>query len=81
MALEIATVMSPVGVNSRIIQDGENGYLASTPDEWVTKLSTLIDDPQLREKVARNGRTTVVNDYSVASQQTVYLVQLQKLLQ
>ena len=80
MALEIATVMSPVGVNSRIINDGVNGFLAATPEEWVEKLSALIDDEQLRNRVARNGRTTVVNEYSVASQRPVYLEEMNKLL-
>src|SRR5438105_494050 len=41
MALGVPTVCSPVGVNSEIIRDGENGLIASTDDEWVEKLSGL----------------------------------------
>ena len=37
MALGIPTVCSPVGVNTDIIHDGENGFLATTVDEWVEK--------------------------------------------
>ena len=42
MALGIPSVASPVGVNSKIITDGENGFLAKTPEEWEEKLSKLI---------------------------------------
>jgi glycosyltransferase involved in cell wall biosynthesis len=73
MALNIATVMSPVGVNTEIIQDGENGFLAETEDEWVSKLSLLIENPELRKKVSNNGRITVEEKYSVSSQQSRYL--------
>ena len=65
MALGIATIMSPVGVNSEIIQDGENGMLATEVLEWVEKISALIDNDILREKCALNGRKTVEEKYSV----------------
>jgi glycosyltransferase involved in cell wall biosynthesis len=73
MALNIATVMSPVGVNTEIIQDGENGFLADTEEEWVDKLSILVEDAVLRRKVADNGRRTVEEKFSVKSQQARYL--------
>lgn len=65
MALEIPTIMSPVGVNADIIQDGENGFLASSTEEWVEKLSLLIEDPDLRRKIGKAGRKTVEKDFSV----------------
>lgn len=65
MALEIPTVMSPVGVNADIVQDGENGFLAAGHDEWVEKLSLLIESKELREKLGKAGRKTVVEHYSV----------------
>lgn len=73
MALEIPTVMSPVGVNSEIIQDGENGFLASTEGEWIEKLTKLIESKDLREKIGNAGRKTVVEKYSVDSQKENYL--------
>jgi glycosyltransferase involved in cell wall biosynthesis len=80
MALEIATVMSPVGVNSSIITDSENGFLASDIDEWVEKISILIEQPELRIKLGKAARKTVENSYSVKSQQQVYLNTFEKLL-
>jgi glycosyltransferase involved in cell wall biosynthesis len=73
MALEIATVMSPVGVNADIIRDGENGMLAVTEDEWVEKLSQLIVDSELRKRLGKAGRKTVVERFSVQAQKNNYL--------
>jgi glycosyltransferase involved in cell wall biosynthesis len=64
MALGIPTICSPVGVNSTIINDGVNGYLAAGGDEWVEKLRRLIHDPALRKKIGRAGRKTVEERYS-----------------
>ncbi len=73
MALEIPTIMSPVGVNSDIITDGENGFLASTKEEWIEKLSKLIDSAQLRVKMGNEARKTVVSGYSVHAIRNQYL--------
>lgn len=73
MALEIPTIMSPVGVNSDIIVDGENGYLAGTVEEWVDKLSILIEDENLRSKVGKAGRKTVEKSYSVEANKEKWL--------
>jgi glycosyltransferase involved in cell wall biosynthesis len=68
MALGVPTVCSPVGVNSEIIRDGENGLLASTDDEWVEKLSTLLRSKDERARLGRAGRETVEARYSAAVQ-------------
>ena len=80
MALEIPTIMSPVGVNSDIITDGENGYLASTVEEWEEKLKDLIDNPERRVKLGKAGRQTVVDHYSVTSQRDRYVQYFNKVL-
>jgi glycosyltransferase involved in cell wall biosynthesis len=68
MGLGISTVCSPVGVNSEIIRDGENGLIASSEDEWVEKLGLLLRSPRLRERLGRAGRATVEARYSAAVQ-------------
>lgn len=65
MALGIPGVASPVGVNKTIVQDGVNGFLADSEDEWVEKLSRLIDDPALRRRIGCAGRRTVQEHFSV----------------
>lgn len=68
MALRIPTVCSPVGVNSEIIQDGVNGFLAATEAEWVEKLTQLLHDKNLRQRLGAAGRATVETKYSAAVQ-------------
>ena len=64
MSLEIPAIMSPVGVNCEIIQDGINGYLAANDQEWLEKLSMLIDSYELRINIGKAGRKTIVDNYS-----------------
>jgi glycosyltransferase involved in cell wall biosynthesis len=65
MACGVPVVASPVGVNQDIIQDGVNGFLAATPDEWVRKLGRLLAEPELRARFAAAGRRTVEERYSL----------------
>jgi len=73
MSMGIATVMSGVGVNNQIIKDGVNGFLANSLEEWVEKLSILIENAELREKFGLEGRKTVLEEYSYESQKEKYL--------
>ncbi len=73
MALEIPTIMSPVGINSEIIKDGENGFLASSTNEWVNKLVLLIENESARKKLGKAGRKTVEKDYSVEANKDKWL--------
>ncbi len=73
MAMEIPTIMSPVGVNTEIIEDGVNGFFATSEQEWFSVLCRLIDDAQLRNEIGKKGRQTVVERYSIDSQKEKYL--------
>ena len=64
MSVGIPTVMSGVGMNKKIIQNGQNGYLANSPTEWVDLLSNLIENQDLRTKIGNSGRETVLKNYS-----------------
>jgi len=80
MALEIPTVMSPVGVNTEIIRDGENGFLAGEINEWVEKISHLVESEELRKSMGAAARKTVEEKYSVKAMEQEYLKQLRSLL-
>jgi glycosyltransferase involved in cell wall biosynthesis len=65
MACGVPVVASAVGVNREIIEDGVNGFLASTPEEWECKLARLLDDRELRRRFAVAGRKTIEERYSL----------------
>lgn len=68
MGLGIPTICSPIGVNTEIIEDGVNGFLAGSEDQWVEKLTLLLHSPELRTKVGMAGRTTVEAGFSARVQ-------------
>lgn len=65
MACGVPVVAAAVGVNREIITDGVDSFLASTPDEWVEKLSRLLTDRDLRARMAAAGRATIETRYSL----------------
>jgi len=73
MSVGVPTVASNVGRNREIIQDGINGFLASTEEEWIEKLSLLIENSELRRRLGMAGRKTVEERYSVKVNAPKYL--------
>lgn len=65
MALEIPAVCSDVGANRDVINQGINGFLVETPEEWKSALSKLATDETLRRKMGVEARKTVVENYSM----------------
>ncbi len=73
MGLGIPTIASAIGSNFRIISDGINGFLAQNEQDWYEKLSLLIENVSLRERLGREGRQTIVDYYSVEANKQKYL--------
>lgn len=73
MALGIPTVASAVGANFRVIEDQVSGFLVRTEEEWIEKLSVLMDDPVLRKRVGEQARHRVERYYSVNANRDTYL--------
>lgn len=65
MACGLPVVASSVGVNSEIVQQGINGFLADTPNEWVAALGQLIDNKFLRAQMGHIGRKMVEKTYCI----------------
>ncbi|HNC29433.1 MAG TPA: glycosyltransferase family 4 protein, partial [Cyclobacteriaceae bacterium] len=73
MALGVPCVISPVGVNSEIVDNGVTGFLATTKNEWIEKLERLMADQKLREAMGKKGREKVEAEYSVKSNAANFL--------
>lgn len=73
MACGVATVLSEVGVNKEIIKHGRNGFLAENDYEWFNVLSELIENAELRNELGKQGRETVLANYSVEAWKNSYL--------
>jgi glycosyltransferase involved in cell wall biosynthesis len=61
----VPAVCTPVGVNRDVVQDSINGFWAMTHEEWVAKLSTLIEDAELRKAMGIRGNELVTKSFSL----------------
>lgn len=62
-AMGLPGVYSRVTPYTSVVEDGINGFTASTISEWIDSLSQLIENPQLRERVALAAQETVRRDW------------------
>jgi len=65
MACGKPVVASPVGVNRRIVVEGENGFLAADGASWTRALNRLRDDASLRAAMGAAGRRRVEEGYAL----------------
>jgi glycosyltransferase involved in cell wall biosynthesis len=65
LSVGVPVVCTPIGINSDIVKDGENGFWATNDQEWADRLSTLIENPDLRYQMGLKGIKTVEEDYSL----------------
>lgn len=63
MGVACPVVGSPIGINREIIQEGVNGFQATTPAEWIRAFQALRDDITLRERMGQAGRRIVEERY------------------
>lgn len=72
MSIGIPFVATAYGTNFRIMENGVQGFLASSNAEWVAFLLQLIDDETLRDQMGREGRKRVVERYSIQANLPAY---------
>ena len=69
-ALGVPVVASPLDAYLEAICDGEDGFIASSTDEWISKLELLINDSSLRESIVANAQKKIAEDYAIESRVT-----------
>ena len=67
LSLGIPAVASPVGVNKQIINNGVNGFLCSSDEEWYQSLASLLENEQERNKMGKVGKAKIEESYSIQS--------------
>ncbi len=65
MAVGVPCVVSAVGRNCEIVQDGVNGFLAHSEEEWYDRLARLLSDASLRSRLGAAGRRTVEERFAM----------------
>jgi glycosyltransferase involved in cell wall biosynthesis len=73
MSVAKPSVMSAVGMNIDIVDHKVNGFTPIGHDHWFEALCDLIESPELREKVGKEARKTIVDRYSKQANQSKYL--------
>lgn len=65
LAVGIPAVASPIGVNADILTDNRVGMAAENTEQWYRYLHSLLADPALRQRLGRQGRQLVTEQFSI----------------
>ena len=73
MALGIPALVSPVGMNTEVVQHGQNGFVCATASEWESSLRQLLANANLRQQLGATARKTIEQRYSVSANTANFL--------
>lgn len=65
MACSLPVIASDIGEARYIVENGKNGFLATSEEDWRNKLNFLIQDAQLRNTLGNNARKTIEERYDL----------------
>lgn len=67
MSLGIPALVSPVGVNTRIVDHGANGFICSSNEDWKKYITEIYTNRDLLYTLSANTRKKIEDNYSVKS--------------
>lgn len=73
MSLGIPAIVSAVGVNTEIVDDGVDGFVCHNDTEWELKLASLLMDNEKRKQMGKHARDKIINKYSVEATKDKFL--------
>lgn len=62
--MKVPTVAVKNQTYGEAIEDGVDGFLAENDDEWLEKISRLVEDENLRKSMGEKARQKVLRDYT-----------------
>jgi glycosyltransferase involved in cell wall biosynthesis len=64
----LAVIATDIGGTPEILLDGKNGLLCkpNDPEEMAQKIALLIDNPELRIRLAQAGRQTIIEKFTLS---------------
>ena len=63
--LSIPAVYSDMCVYNSVIENGLNGFLAKSDNDWIEKIEMLINDESLRKQISQNAQKDVFENYTL----------------
>lgn len=73
MAMGIPTIATAIGTNFRVMEDGVSGFLVKNEDEWVERIVSLANNPDLRRRVGEQARRQVEDKFSIRANKKIYI--------
>jgi glycosyltransferase involved in cell wall biosynthesis len=67
MSLAIPAVVTPIGANCEVVQDGINGFWADNDDQWYNTLEQLILHSDRRTEMGKAAQQKIQSQYAVNS--------------
>ena len=63
--LGVPSIVSGTSTMDEVINEGEDGLIANTKNEWVAQLTALCTSPDLRMKIGVNAKRRIISEYSL----------------
>ncbi len=73
MSLGIPSAVSPVGVNTQIVQHKQNGFICTTEEDWYSCIIQLAKNKKELTNLGNKARKTIEDQYSVKSNRANFL--------